>query len=334
MKKFTQQIRYTAIVAALAGIAVASPASANVVATSILDISNLKFVNNTTNETLNNVNNVQVTGGNNYGNTSADLFSVPGTQTDTQSATIFSSPGVFSSTGGAFNGDQVFEGSGAMRADNDYSLRTAPPPGATNSFAYANNELNGTSIDLDIDGDGVIDLVAGVSARTISMVELNTTDVGNALSNTGTNFTFDFISLTDQTVRFDFDYVIQALAYVEPGSATPSTATAGVSWNIQLTDGTTTQSYNPNALNLTSSRTDTFAGLTNQFNTSGSFGAGPNALVFQLIAGTTYQVGITHNTQVNATSTIPQVVPEPGILALLGLGLAAFAVPGARRRQD
>ena len=153
---------------------------------------------------------------------------------------------------------------------------------------------------------------------------LDTTDSGNATSTTGTNFAFDFISNVDQDILLDFDFAIQALAFVSPDSEAPSSATAGVSWNVFITDGVTTQSFAPADMNLTSSRNDIFTGLDDKNNA-----AGHQSLGFALTAGTLYQVGITHQVQVNAVKTV--AVPEPGILALLGLGLAGFAV--VRRRK-
>jgi hypothetical protein len=323
MKKFTTKLKLTAIMASLAGMTFISPVSANVIATSILDISNLKFTD-TQGNTLNNITDIDIRAGNNFGNLSANLFSVAGDDSSAQNENIFLSPGVLNPTGGSFDGDQVCQGDCMPRAENDYTFRVVPPS-ATTSYSYADNILTGTSIDLDINGDGIIDIFAGVNASTIAEVMLNTSDTGNATSTTGTNFTFDFLALQDQEVLLSFDYLIQALAFVEPGSLAPSSATAGVSWNISLTDGITTQTYNPNQLNLSSSRTDIFSGLTNQ--NSG----GQQSLQFSLTGGTLYQVSITHQNQVNASSNVAQV-PEPNMLALLGLGLAAFAVPAIRRK--
>jgi len=312
MKKLPKKIKLAAIAASIS-IIFATPAYSGVIATAILDISNLKFTNAVTGGNLNNIRDITILSGNNFGNLGADIFSVPGSTSSTQSENIIPS-------GGSFNGAQVMEGAGGFpRVEDNYSFRTVPP-GQTGKYAYADNRLNGSSIDLDTNNDGAIDAFAGVTASTIAEVMLNATDTGNATSTTGTNFAFNFTANADLSVNLGFDFNIQTLAFVDPlTSIPPSSATAGVSWNISLVDQFgNTQSFAPTSLQSTSSRNDFFTGLDDK-NTAG----GSESLLFNLVAGRNYQVGISHQVQANATKTM--AVPEPGSLALLGLGLAAFA---------
>ncbi len=323
MKKLSKKIKLVAIAASV-GMAFATPVYSGAIATAILDISNLKFIDSAGNN-LNNIDDIQILSGNNFGNLSADLNSIPGSTSSSQNANIFDPFPILSPSAGAFNGTQISEGP-ATRLEDDYGFRVVPPA-AGSSYTYADNILNGASIDLDINGNGVIDagdILAGVNASTIADVELNSTDFGNATATTGTNFAFEFIALQDQVVSLDFDFAIQTLAHVDPGSASPSSATSTVSWNLDLTDGVTTQTFNPTDLNITSARSDIFTGLDDKNNN-----AGHATLNFNLVAGTRYQVGIGHQVQANASSTVVSI-PEPGILALLGLGLAAF---GVQRRK-
>lgn len=306
--------------AAVAAIGVTGTAQADVVASAILDITNFKLVDDATGVALNNISDITIQSGNNFGTLSADLTSVGGISTENQDETIISA------SGGQFNGTAQCEGSGCLpMADTDYTSLATPP---TSSFAYSNNNLQGASIDLDIDTNGSIDIAAGVTSQTRADVSLITNDSGTSTSSTGTNTALTFIAAADVLLRISFDYFAEALAFVTNDSLAPSNATASTSWNLTVEDltngGTTT--FEPGELQLTASRNDFSAGFneTQQFSNSGTFSD-----TFQLIAGNSYQLGIGQQLQANAQNTIP----EPSILALLGFGLLIMAAPARLRRK-
>ena len=324
-----------AVFAAL-GCGLIGTAQADSLASSILNITNYKLSNDSTGTALNNVTDVTITGGNNFGSLKADLNSVPGDTSSTQDQIILA-PG-----GGAFNGTAVCEGSGCnpVTADNYSQTALLPPPlGGTepsNTYAYADNNLQGASIDLDTDGNGTIDIAAGLTAQTRADVGLNSLDNGTSNSTTGTNVSFTFKALTDITMRLSFNYVAQALSYVKLGS-TPTTATANVAWSFLLTDedvidpltgvGTVTE-YKPGVLNINTSRNDANAQFSEfqRILNSGSL-----STTFSLIAGHNYSIAVGHQTQANARNAV--AAPEPEALVLLGIGLLAMWTPMQLRRK-
>ena len=309
-------------VAATLGVSLAVPVQAGVIATAILDITNFRFTDGMGNN-LDNVNDFTIQSGNNFGSLTADLFSVGGIAAENQDEQLLSA------SGGQFNGTPQCQGNCFPFADNDYSLRTLPVAN-TDTYAYSDNNLQGAAIDLDTDGNGTIDVAAGITAQTRADVMLDTTDGGLSTSTTGTNASLTFIANQNLLMQLDFDVSAQALAYVNPAtSGAPSSATAGVAWNLVLEDLTagTIVEYEPAELQLTAARNDFSA----QFNPlDNKTFVGSLSTVFNLIAGNSYQLGITHATQANGDKT---KVPEPGMLTLMGLGLLSLAVPGIRRRR-
>jgi hypothetical protein len=195
-------------------------------------------------------------------------------------------------------------------------------PGASGSFGYADQHLSGSA--LSVDG-----APAGARAATRSDAALteNGQASGNAGVGTSTTLSFTLDQADTMTIAFDAMPFTQALVTAN----VVANASASLSWTISLFDvseGVTVFSYSPEALNALSnvSRGDAAPGTT-------SYNPGTlrlSASTGLLVGGNTYQITIAHGTLANANQE--RVLPEPGSLALVGLGLLAWTALGRRNK--
>jgi len=334
MNKLPRKMKLAAIAAVFSASCFALPAHADVLATAVIDLTNFKFTNPDKSD-ITNGKEITIISGNNNGTLISDLFSMPGTKSQTQQSIIMNpnpQPLTYGGPGGQFDGTPQIETYGATpRSNNDFAP-AAVPVIVSSSYSYADNLISGASV-------AGVPAPIGVHAGTIAEVAINTNDGGNASSTTGTNTTFDFTAAEDLTVTVSFNYIAQALSYVSADAAPFSGADAGISLILALyTQDPLSGLYNvlekeikPVDLQASTSLTEATAG-TNQF-IKGSTGS-PLFFTdtFNLKANTRYQFAISQQVRANAYNTT--AIPEPGTLALLGLGLLGLiASPVVRRRS-
>lgn len=205
------------------------------------------------------------------------------------------------------------------RAENDFTPFGAPPavPG---TFGYADQNLSGSAL-------AVGAAPAGALAQTRADASLQSDGSASGDSDVGTSTTFSFRLGVGDSMTFAFDATPFTQAYTTEGPAT--NAIARLSWSLNIVNQSTGEIvyvYQPAELNglANASRTGSFAGLTTY---------NPGTLAFSttspLLNNTdVYQLTVQHNTLANALQE--SAVPEPGTLAIFGLGLLAMS--GWRRR--
>jgi hypothetical protein len=164
-----------------------------------------------------------------------------------------------------------------------------------------------------------------------SYVGLTAGDVeASATSNNNLNAKFTFVLNQDTGITFDFDvdaWLQVALTSDElfPGFAT---ASYGMSFSIvNLTDGGNVYTFNPDLFGTGEKTLSLNAPLPIDVElTRDATAKHFSSTTVKLFAGKTYQLSARINTDADA-----ERVPEPGVLALVGLGLLGMGV--SRRRK-
>ena len=305
-------------VAAAAVLASASfSASAGVVATSVLQIQNFTIQ-------------YQAGGLVDFADFSGAL--IQDFSTNTANLTGFTSvSNSATGTGGVMDATQSCLG-GICPGQNVFT-HTAPPPPAGTQLARADSLLTGAPIT-------GIGQPTGANGSTVAEVLLNFNGKGGGVSDIGLNSLFTFAVTTPVALRLDFmaDLYLRTFLSADSQFGSSAQAASALSFNIDnLGNGANVFQWAPNGqangitggtenfdgTNLNTSISSLFPGTTNFRDLAGSqhFQAD-----FTLDPGL-YTLSINHVTKVDAT----QVIPEPGSLALLGLGLIGLAA--TRRRK-
>jgi hypothetical protein len=196
------------------------------------------------------------------------------------------------------------------------------PPGAT--FGYADQALAGSSI-------SVGGAAAGAHAQTRADAATAANAISSGNSDVGTSTTFQFVLGLADTITVSFDGTPYTQAFVSGGAGPTSNANARLSWSINIIDLSTNTSvfdFAPAALNGLSavSRTDGLSGTTTYAPGTAAY----SSITPLLVAGTSYQITIQHNTLANA---LQEEVPEPDTLAVMAAGLLGMTWLSRRRKS-
>lgn len=327
-----------------------SGAYAGALASAVLEVTNAFLRNDTTGQALflsvgsidsagniigSGLGDLSQASGNNTGDVSASLDSVGGTAEDDFSESILG--------GGSTDLLQQSQGPSPL-AENDFQGLTnptdpfvaAPNPETiapvAGNFAISDQFLSGAITDIDLDGNGTVDVVAGVTARTRADVGLLSTDVGTSTTNTGADISLIFEVGAATTVTFIGDFLANLEVWLNPDVIDPSTVQASINWNISiedLTGGTgKVLDFTPDDVNESISRNVGSRGIRGNYDFSGQLSA-TSAL---LSAGELYQISISQKTVADATKTNP--APAPATLALFGLGLLGLGAARRKRKQS
>ena len=206
------------------------------------------------------------------------------------------------------------------RPENNFTPFPSPPP-VPGTFGYADQFLTGSALAIGT-------APAGAMAQSRADASLQAAGSASGDSDVGTSTTFSFTLGLNDTMTFAFDATPFTQAYTTAGPAT--NAIARLSWSLNIVNqstGAVVYVFQPDELNGTAnaSRTGTFPGLTTY---------NPGLLMFSATSPLlnnfdVYQLTIQHNTLANALQSA--AVPEPGTLAIFGLGLRGMSAFKRRR---
>lgn len=286
----------------------AGSAQAHAFADSILNVSNLRFLNSA---------------GAQF--TAADFTTLVVDNTSSATAT-FNALTLNAATGpicagtcpGGVNGP--LPGTGRFTPFPAATLATLPNA----TFGFGDTSLTGSA--LEPGG-------ANASTRATASVSASpNTTAGTANTGTTSSFVFSLGAADSMTVAFDAD--AHTVAQVPIGTSPVSVAAARLSWSIRIINlddanplTSTVLSYSPNQINGDSnvSRTHAFAGTT-----AYDFAGFLSATSALLTAGTNYQLTIQHSTFADARQ---EEIPEPATLAIVAAGLLSMSLVSRRRKS-
>ena len=324
MAGFGKLKKATLALAIAAGFAASGAAQAGLVATAVLEVKSFQIRDATTNLILDFSNFVPA--------------SIADSATNTARLNAVTVSNGATGIGGVMNALQASVGT-APPVENTFT-HTTPPPAAGSQLARADSLLSGaplTNVPGAITGSGAL-------AQTVAEVLLTGNGNGHGDSGLGLNTVFNLVLTSIKTLRLDFlaDHYLRTFLSADsliPGSSTRASSALSFTVDKVNANGTTTNvfSWAPNGQiggifggienfdegNLNDTITTLVPGTTTARDLLGDqhFQADTT-----LVAGT-YQFSI--NQAVFADGTLR--IPEPGSMALVGLGLLGLAA--VRRRK-
>lgn len=277
----------------------ASGAYAGAVATSYLNLSNIRLTDGLGNKLVQggaNPSVVFVSTINNNGDTSATLNGVNDNHSDDQAAAPGGLNIIAASVGGAY-------------ADNSFT-RLAAPSDASVNYAHGDALLTGAIV--NIGGAAT----PNAQAQTLAEISLlsgnnNGSAAGN---NVGVQGTVSFTALATTTINVAFTAEAYVRSFLSADLA-GTVANASTTWTMTLRNLTTNvnQVFTPTDINISNSATIAGQDFVDTFN-------GDLSRTFNIATGNNYQLTIAHTSSADANTRVA-VVPEPVSLMIMSLGL-------------
>lgn len=270
--------------------------------------------------------------------TAGDFSTLSITNQSSTLANLVSVAGVsFQSSPTSGDSLQAYQGYGAAPAENTFT-----PEGTGSWYSRADTNLQGTLIA----GLGAAPNVPPATANTISEISLLGNDIGQANSNLSNNTGFVFVLGSDRQVFLDLSAITASVSSLSNDALNPpSIVGSSATWTVSITDnvtGTTVFNWSPDGqAGGISGGTELLDEIDLSFGTSIST-PGASASIAEsgdaqaytdlLLAGRGYTFRIVQTASSDAT--LEKQVPEPSVVALMGLGLLGAGATRLKRKKS